>query len=296
MPERAAAWLRALDPATVDDPLAAACTLGLLAHRTPAWTERYEELLGALAASPDTAAALVAAGLRSLVAGADRPSPTRTLDGFAHAEPWSPSSVVEGVATGLGLLLHDLAHGTGHHGALFDPWWATRPAVPDEVATLVALLLAPQRPDEARALFAGAPQAGAVARLLAAEWRLADVPVDDVPVDDAGAWSVAAELCGAGSWSALFAAPLVAGPRIVGVDTERLVLRRAEWWRGCLLLTLAPTQADPTGSTEFRLVGAEPRMWCQTGIDGAMTDVTGHGMIVRTPLVAGDLEFTPGSY
>lgn len=86
------------------------------------------------------------------------------------------------------------------------------------------------------------------------------------------------------------------GPQVVDVDLAVLALRRAEWAGGCLLLDLAPPRPDPRARTRFRVVGLEPRMWYQTGIDGATTDVASHAMVVHVPLVAGPLEFTPGSY
>lgn len=205
LPVAAVAWLRAFDPSSPGDPVAAACTLGLLAHRTPAWTERYVELLGALAATGDGDAGRLAATIAGLVAG-----------------------------------------------------------LPDAA-------------DEAQRLLGSAGIA------------------EPAPGTD-GAWSVAASLGIGGGWTALFAAPLPACAQIVGVDANRLLLSRAEWWRDCLLLTLSPHEPAPGSTTEFRLVGAEPRVWCQAGIDGARTEITGHGVIVRAPLVAGDLEFTPGSY
>ena len=85
-------------------------------------------------------------------------------------------------------------------------------------------------------------------------------------------------------------------PQVVDVDFPTVALTRAEWVRESLLLTLSPERDDPRLLTTFRIVGAEPRIWCMSGIDGATTDVTAHSVIVRVPLVAGVLEFTPGSY
>lgn len=195
--DRAAAWLRSFDPERPGDPGAAACALGLLARRTPAWTERYTALLGRLAGTAPGPAASLAGALAAVIDG--------------------------GVA----------------------------------------------------------PAAAAL----------------DLPAAGTGeAWVLAAELADPAAWGAALSTPLPAGGRIVGVDTSRLLLRRAEWFRDGLLLTLDPHEPDPSARTELRLVGAEPRIWCQTGIDGATTDVTSHGVVVRTPLVRGDLEFTPGSY
>jgi len=61
-------------------------------------------------------------------------------------------------------------------------------------------------------------------------------------------------------------------------------------------LSLAPLVEDPTQWTTFRIVGVEPRLWYLTGIEGATMDVRPDSVVVRVPMVAGDLEFTPGSY
>lgn len=181
LPDAAVAWLRAFDPVQPGDPVVAACALQLLRRRTPAWTERYDQLLAALPHAEDDLCAIDALAAR--IAGA--PAPLREL------------------------------------------------------------------------------------------------------VD---------QLVGAAPLDAALSKPVPAGPMIVGVDHDRLVLTRAEWASDCLLLTLAPHSPDPAARTEFRLVGAELRVWCQTGIDGAVTDTTSQGVVIRTPLVAGDLEFAPGSY
>jgi hypothetical protein len=110
------------------------------------------------------------------------------------------------------------------------------------------------------------------------------------------AFLAAAEASGAGRWRAVSAAPLDPCPQVVGVDVSEVVLTRAEWQHGALLLTLDPLQPDPGAWTEFRIVGAEPRLWWLAGIDGATMDVHADYVVVRTPRVAGDLEFTPGSY
>jgi len=110
------------------------------------------------------------------------------------------------------------------------------------------------------------------------------------------AFLAAAEAGGAGRWEALSAAPLERCPQVVDVDTPEVVLTRAEWDREGLYLTLDPLNPDPTKWTEFRVVGIEPRLWSLVGIDGATMDVRANYMVVRCPRVAGDLEFTPGSY
>jgi hypothetical protein len=110
------------------------------------------------------------------------------------------------------------------------------------------------------------------------------------------AFLAAAEAAGPGRWSALAEAPLAPCPQVVDVDVPEVVLARAEWQQGTLLLTIDPLHPDPTASTEFRIVGVEPRLWWLTGIDGATMDVRSDCVVVRVPRVRGDLEFTPGSY
>ncbi len=110
------------------------------------------------------------------------------------------------------------------------------------------------------------------------------------------AFLAAAEASGPGRWEALSAAPLAACGQVVDVDVPNVVLSRAEWSHGSLLLTLAPRHPDPSAWTEFRIVGVEPRLWWLAGIDRATMDVRSDCVVVRCPMVAGDLEFTPGSY
>jgi hypothetical protein len=74
------------------------------------------------------------------------------------------------------------------------------------------------------------------------------------------------------------------------------VRRRAVGRHGALLLTLDPLHPDRNAWTDFRIVGVEPRLWWLAGIEGATMDVRADCVVVRTPRVAGDLEFTPGSY
>ena len=110
------------------------------------------------------------------------------------------------------------------------------------------------------------------------------------------AFLAAAEAAGRGRWEQLSAAPLEACPQVVDVDFPALAFTRAEWERGGLYLTLAPLVERPDERTTFRIVGVEPRQWDVAGIDGVTMDATGSGTLVRVPLVAGDLSFTPGSY
>ncbi len=84
-------------------------------------------------------------------------------------------------------------------------------------------------------------------------------------------------------------------PQVVGVDASAS-LTRAEWVDECLLITISFDEPDPDRRTMFRIVRAEPRVWYQTGIDGATNEITQSAVIVRLPCVDGDLEFVPGSY
>ena len=189
------AWLRSIDqhlgePGSAG---AAACVLGLLAHRTPAWTERYVALLDRLDRLEQSDDATLVRRIRSLIRGE-----SDTADALSPQPPYP----------------------TGE-----------------------------------------------------------------------GADAATPEL-----WTRLFAGPLERCPQIVDVDFPTVALTRAEWVNGCLNLSFATLREDRKASTTFRIVGAEPRIWCMTGIDGAKTDVTSQSVIVRMPLVSGNLEFTPGSY
>ena len=110
------------------------------------------------------------------------------------------------------------------------------------------------------------------------------------------AWLATAEAVGPGRWAQLAAAPIVPCPQVVGIDFPTVALTRAEWVNGTLRLRLAPLHEDPRARTTFRIVGAEPRLWDLHGIDGTTMESTARALIVRAPLVHGDLEFTPGSY
>jgi hypothetical protein len=110
------------------------------------------------------------------------------------------------------------------------------------------------------------------------------------------AFLAAAEAAGPGLWSRLSEAPLDACPQVVDVDFPTVALTRAEWRGTSLHLRLAPLREDPRAWTTFRLEGVEPRVWCLSGVDNATMDVTSRTVIVRVPLVAADLEFTPSSY
>ena len=97
------------------------------------------------------------------------------------------------------------------------------------------------------------------------------------------AFLAAAEASGPGRWAALSEAPLAPCPQVVGVDVPDVVLTRAEWRDGALLLTIDPLHPDAAVWTEFRIVGVEPRLWWLSGIDGATMDVRTDCVVVRTP-------------
>ena len=81
----------------------------------------------------------------------------------------------------------------------------------------------------------------------------------------------------------------------MGVEPS-VVATRAEWIDESLYVRLAPDRPDPSRTTNFQIVGAEPRMWYLTGIDDAMMDVTAHAVNMRIAMIDCELIFTPGSY
>ena len=119
---------------------------------------------------------------------------------------------------------------------------------------------------------------------------------EEHPRGQYNAFLAAAEAAGPGRWDQLSAAPLDSCPQVVGVDFPSVALTRAEWVKGALYLRVAVLEEQPSKVTTFRIVGAEPRLWEVTGIDGAAIDFTAQAVVVRIPHVNGDLTFTPGSY
>ncbi|MGI9594768.1 MAG: hypothetical protein ACR2QK_01330 [Acidimicrobiales bacterium] len=119
---------------------------------------------------------------------------------------------------------------------------------------------------------------------------------EEHPRGQYNAFLAAAEAAGPGRWERLSAGPLEPCPQVVDVDFPTVALTRAEWHRGALHLTLAPLEEDPNRFTQFRIVGVEPRLWYLSGIEGTTMDVTPNSVIVRAPLVNGDLEFNIGNY
>ena len=110
------------------------------------------------------------------------------------------------------------------------------------------------------------------------------------------AYLAAAEAAGPGRWSALSAAPIEPCPQIVGVDFPDMALRKAVWVGDALHISLAPRVENPKVFTEFRLVGAEPRLWFITGIDNAAMDTRGSEVVFRVPMVNADMVLMPGIY
>jgi hypothetical protein len=119
---------------------------------------------------------------------------------------------------------------------------------------------------------------------------------EEHPRGQFNAFLAAAEAAGPGRWTALSAAPLEPCPQVVDVEFPEVALTRAEWHRGGLYITLAPLVEDPSRYTTFRITGVEPRQWDLAGIDRTTLDVRRDSVLVRCPMVSGDLEFTPGSY
>ena len=119
---------------------------------------------------------------------------------------------------------------------------------------------------------------------------------EEHPRGQFNAFLAAAEAAGPGAWERLSAGPLEPCPQVVGVDFPEIALDRAEWIGGALYLGLRPLRENPRAITELRVVGAEPRVWYLSGIDGATMDVTGRTVIIRVPKVRGTLEMVPGSY
>lgn len=313
--------------------LAMGVAAALLAQGTPAWVEHEVAVLDDLTARTPTPGALrlVLLGLRSMTA-ADPAQGTEASELAGALASAGTGSEPERLALlGLGLLLQDRQHGTDHHRAVLARLTdaAAQPAhtgAGDTEACLrLAFLLAPQAPERARALFDTArthglpsPSSAAYALVAARAWGLTDLQPDlraaaaatgadtetETGTVTAGhealhdAVLAVADAIGPdpARFEALWRAPLRRWPQVVDVEVPAMALRGAEWRNDCLCLVLAPAETNRARFTQFRLVGTELRVWCQTGVDGVRTDVTGHGVVVAAPLVAGPLEFTPGSY
>lgn len=110
------------------------------------------------------------------------------------------------------------------------------------------------------------------------------------------AFLAAAEAAGPGRWERLSSAPIEPCPQIVGVDFPNMAFDRAEWVDGNLHLGLAPRVEEPGRFTNFRIVGAEPRMWEVVGVENARTELTMSGLHVRVPMVQADMSLIRSSY
>ncbi|MEZ5341408.1 MAG: hypothetical protein R2706_08160 [Acidimicrobiales bacterium] len=106
----------------------------------------------------------------------------------------------------------------------------------------------------------------------------------------------AAEVEGSIATLAALAALRLATPQVIGIDAPGTILTTAEWRAGNLLLRLDVASEDPDRMSMFQIVGAEPRVWDLTGINGTRMEFTMRAVIVRHPSVSGLLEFVAGSY
>ena len=85
-------------------------------------------------------------------------------------------------------------------------------------------------------------------------------------------------------------------PHVVDLPFPSVGLARAEWIDGGLFMELAPIIDEPDRKMMFRVAGSEPRIWDVHGPDGTRVEHRMPGLFVRTPIVTGRLELTPGSY
>lgn len=85
-------------------------------------------------------------------------------------------------------------------------------------------------------------------------------------------------------------------PLVVDLPFPSVGLTRAEWVDGGLFMELAPVEDEPGRKMMFRVAGSEPRIWDVHGPDGTRVEHRMPGLFVRTPIVTGRLELTPGSY
>jgi len=198
------------------------------------------------------------------------------------------------------------------------------PQVPDDARRLFDAACVSIGLDGSRRLPLPASRAFASALILAREWELRELELRTAAAIEASyeptwdpergeftwgmgldepnprgqfnAFLAAAEAGGPGMWTRLSEARLEACPQIVDVDFPTMALSRAEWIDGNLHLRLAPLREDPSRFTSFRLIGAEPRNWDVHGIEGAGVDLTMHGVNIRVPMIAADVELIRGSY
>jgi len=116
------------------------------------------------------------------------------------------------------------------------------------------------------------------------------------PRGQLNAFLAAGEAGASGAWGRLSAEPLARCPQLVGVDVDELVLSQAEWIDGNLRVGLSPRQVDPSRSTGFRLIGAEPRNWEVHGLDGVRLDLTTTGLDISVPMVDATFDLIRSSY
>ncbi len=256
---------------------------------------------------------LLTLGIRAMIEASDRSDETFLVArDDRHEYPWThralahhvaasltrPATCTSGdsidplalAAAGLGLLLHDRRFDTALYGAALDAWW---PIARDHIvmqaamdgsgieAALTSLLLTPQASGTAHSEIADCPSLDVLASTDAAELEA----MLTMPAAEA-----------AERLTDFAVAPLERCPQIVDIDHHKLAVTRAEWIAGALFVKVVVFEEDPTATTTYRIIGAEPRLWYLTGIDGAWMDVTSSAVIMRQPLVSGILEFTPGSY
>ncbi len=217
----------------------------------------------------------------------------------------------------------DVHHRLPVAAALTTSFYAA-PQVPDDARRLFDAACVSIGLDGSRRLPLPASRAFAAALILAREWELRELdertaaaieasyePTWDSergeftwgmgldepnPRGQFNAFLAAAEAGGPGMWTRLSEARLEACPQIVDVDFPTMALSRAEWIDGNLHLRLAPLREDPRRFTSFRLIGAEPRNWDVHGIEGAGVELTMHGVNIRVPMIAADVELIRGSY
>jgi hypothetical protein len=198
------------------------------------------------------------------------------------------------------------------------------PQVPEDARRLFEAGCASIGVDRELALPLMASRAFGSSLVLAREWELADLEarlVDGIeksfeptwdrssgeftwgyglsethPRGQYNAFMAAAEAAGPGMWTRLSAAPLEPCPQVVGIDFPNIALSRAEWIDGNLYLRLEALVESPRRRTSFRIVGAEPRQWDISGMEGVTAELSMTGLNVTVPAVSGELQFTQGSY
>jgi len=277
---------------------------------------------------------LVLLGIRSMI-GDDRFAQTHNERAERVAEqPMAGADQRPSLraAASLGLELHDRRHGTNLLAKIEEPRWGDLDSHALHEAMATAFLAAPLQTLDSRQWFervsAGlepalpADRTTVLALLLAKEWGMVELEQRLVAAIEASyeptwnegefTWGLglnephprgqlnailaAAEAGGPNAWGRLAGAPLEPWPQVVDVDFPNMALDRAEWIEGNLHLGLAPRVEDPTRSTSFRVVGAEPRIWDLHGIENARMESRLSGLNVRVPMVKADVTLIRSSY